>query len=507
MTACAALGTVALPAFLTFDLVVLRMPMLLPWRIIGLAPFPIALLLSLTLLAKRDRLVVPIHAFTLLCSVIMMCGIVGTTFLHGEMTHSDMHNASTGLSVVVFIVFVFSAGTRRYLPFILLIPIGVTCVAIFDAARVDLKDYSMLINPVVEAVFVSAYAAVHERWRKREFAVREDNAAKERLLESQHAVMSTILESIHESALLVKADGSIVYANSTVGRRFGLATEDLRGKNVFELLPSDLAAERKGRFLEAIGRGEAVRFQDERLGREIDNTVYPIKDSDGVVRTLVLVGIDITERVNALRKTEKLLEQKTVLLKEVHHRIKNHLAMLSSLLSLQAESESASAHAGLRAATSRVQAMARIYETLNSSERYASIGLPTYLGALVADIAQTYRGGMDVRLETSFEEIQVTPNFAFNVGMVVNELVTNALKYAFPDGRGSILVSASGIEGGRLAISVKDDGIGCEGPGCGAEGFGLRLVDMIADQFNGSVRRYGPPGTAIVVELELPERR
>jgi PAS domain S-box-containing protein len=210
---------------------------------------------------------------------------------------------------------------------------------------------------------------------------------------------------------------------------------------------------------------------------------------------------DITGRKEAERKISAALEEKQVLLKEINHRVKNNMQVISSLLRLQATAaRSPAVRQALTDSLGRVAAMARVHESLYQAGSRHGLELGGFLGRIAADAAAAYRPDFQRRVEVKVRAEGVTAerDQAVSLGLAVNELVTNSLKYAF-DGRegGSIIVSARRLADGGLELAVADDGRGLPQ---GAEhgegaGLGLGLVrDLVERQLEGSIELLPGPG-------------
>ncbi len=205
-----------------------------------------------------------------------------------------------------------------------------------------------------------------------------------------------------------------------------------------------------------------------------------------------------------LEETQKRLNEKEVLLKEVHHRVKNNLQVISSLLSLQsARIADTRVKNALRESQNRVRSMALIHEKLYQSADLAQVDFAAYLRSLVTFLAQSYRERTDaVALEVHSADVQLDLETALPCGLIVNELVSNALKHGFPDDRtGTIWVSLESSEGGGLCLRVRDDGIGFpEGASLEpSQSLGLSLVRTLTDQIGGALTVSRGSGTDFAV--------
>jgi len=207
----------------------------------------------------------------------------------------------------------------------------------------------------------------------------------------------------------------------------------------------------------------------------------------------VLVSlIDLSETKKAERALVQSLAEKELLLQEVHHRVKNNLQIICSLISLQmnAGARSEADRRLLIDIEARVRAMSLVHETLYRSDDFSSVGLSSYIGGLCGYLLDAYSVDRDrVRLRLSIAELRLSPEKAIPCGLIVNELVVNAIKHAFPEGRsGSIDVSLSEDGDGRVSLAVRDDGTGVPEKSAGAAPtIGMNLVRTLVKQLGGEI--------------------
>jgi PAS domain S-box-containing protein len=237
----------------------------------------------------------------------------------------------------------------------------------------------------------------------------------------------------------------------------------------------------------------------------VDTTKLPMSHDDGNVYGVLGVYEDITARKDAEERIASLLAEKELILKEVHHRIKNNMSTMVGLLALQASRlADPSAVAALEDARRSMQSMGFLYDRLYNSEGFSELPVRTYLGSLVDEILGNFPGIGTVTVEKRIDEFVLDAGRLQPIGIILNELLTNVMKYAFGDGGGNIVVSAE-LKAGRVSIAVRDDGVGIpESIGIGrTAGFGLTLVGALAEQLRGVVRIERERGTAVVLEFDL----
>jgi PAS domain S-box-containing protein len=216
-------------------------------------------------------------------------------------------------------------------------------------------------------------------------------------------------------------------------------------------------------------------------------------------------GLDLTERKNAEEK-KRLLSEKETMLKEVHHRMKNNMGTIRSLLHLQAISLSEpSAILALEDAGNRVQSMMVLYDSLFQSASFSELSVLRYFPALIDRIVANFPNSASVRIEKEFDDLVLDAKRLQALGIIVNELITNSMKHSF-EGRAGGLIRVSARLAGHLVIFVvQDDGVGMPESVDfdSSTGFGLSLVRLLARQLEGSLKLERGGGTRIALEFEL----
>ena len=205
------------------------------------------------------------------------------------------------------------------------------------------------------------------------------------------------------------------------------------------------------------------------------------------------------------------LAEKESLLKEIHHRVKNNLQIVSSLLYLQEESiTDAKGVEILRESQNRIKSMALIHEQLYGTEDLAKIDFGRYVQGLTTNLFDAY--GIDpgrIRLNVRTDDIALGVDMAVPCGLIINELVSNALKHAFmPDAAGTIEIIIRNVNAGRMEIMVADDGIGFAGLPAEADkqSLGLRLIDTLTSQLDGTLAVTTEKGTRFSITLKVPQQ-
>jgi PAS domain S-box-containing protein len=223
---------------------------------------------------------------------------------------------------------------------------------------------------------------------------------------------------------------------------------------------------------------------------------------------------DITERKRAEEVIRVSLQEKEVLLREIHHRVKNNLQVISSLFNLQAgHTLNEGCRAILKAAQTRIRSMSLIHEKLYQSIHLSRIDFGGYLNSLAVHLIHVYcpQPGR-IRLETDFEDVTLDIASAIPCGLLLNELISNALKHAFPDNRtGVVRIGLKLGPDGRIEVRVADNGIGFPEnlDFRKAQSFGLQIVNLLGGQLDAAIELDRTNGTAFTVtfrELKYPSR-
>jgi two-component sensor histidine kinase len=244
-----------------------------------------------------------------------------------------------------------------------------------------------------------------------------------------------------------------------------------------------------------------------------DGTIIYVRESarairDASGRTLFYDGTveDITEKKLAEEKLLSSLQEKEVLLKEVHHRVKNNLQVIISLLRLQSRYlDDPRLLELLQASQNRIRSMAMIHEQLYASQNFARVDFDEYIKNLITHLYVVYGVSPNrVSFKVQAAKIYLDINRAISCGMIINELVSNALRHAFPENRqGEIIVSLKQDEIGRFYLLVKDNGVGL--PEAveveKAATLGLQIVRILVHQLGGSLRVIRSHGTTFSISF------
>ena len=323
-----------------------------------------------------------------------------------------------------------------------------------------------------------------------------------------------LVETIREGLLVLDPDLTVRFANRSFCDTFAVTLEDTVGRKLHELGNGQWDISELRSLIETIlpERETIEAFEVDRVFPSIGRRVMVLNARKvyraGNHTNQVLLAIeDVTEQRRLEHEHAVAHERIAALLQELGHRIKNSLQIIVSMVSLEARNhKSGEGKAALERVSHRIAALGRLYSMLGETNSVEQVDAASYLEALCRDLIESVQkeNGTTIALKTDIESEPLPVDRAIPLGLIVNELVTNAIKYAFPsETRGMVVVTLKRIPG-ELRLTVSDDGKGVD-PRRSDSGLGGRLVDTFARQLGGQVaRESGDTGT--IVSLTLPSR-
>ena len=242
--------------------------------------------------------------------------------------------------------------------------------------------------------------------------------------------------------------------------------------------------------------------------RNIHLSLAPIM-RDGLYSGIRGVLVDITEIKRYQDELSQTIEEKDVLFRELHHRVKNNMQIISSILQLQEEYVSDEAIlAALHDCEQRIESMALVHETLYRTESLTDIPFARYLDELTRAVTEGFATVRDIRTETDVGDIRLELDTAVTIGLIVNELMINSMKYAFMNRSSGLINIRFSYFDNQYTFQYSDDGIGLP------EGFdinkitslGMRLIKILAKQIQGRTRISSVPGEGMEYILLFPRK-
>lgn len=315
-------------------------------------------------------------------------------------------------------------------------------------------------------------------------------------------------DSIPDATLIIRIDNRrIVAMNEGFTVITGFSYDEAIGKTSIELNLWTEPGDHQKLVNELTSKGTCDNFEAVfriKSGKIVHGIVSArIIKLNGMLHILSITR-DITARKQAEEKIRNLLNEKELILKEVHHRIKNNMNNIKGLLYLQAETlEDPSAAAALNDAESRVASMMVLYEKLYRSDDFSQLPISEYLPRLVEEIISNFPNKEMIRIEKYIHDFAVDSETLFAVGIIVNEIITNIMKYAFT-GRtdGVITLCASSIDD-KATLVVGDNGNGMPDDidFQNSSSFGLQLINTMVKQIRGTIRIEHGEGTRFIIDF------
>ncbi len=315
------------------------------------------------------------------------------------------------------------------------------------------------------------------------FLAEELSGIDEKKLKYQEALVEArrffrdVVENLGEAIAVLDPDGTIIYRNRVM-KELGL-----------DEIPVESSAR------------EPVMMEGLRIGDSYYTGWVIPRYIDGEFSGSIVSLTDITDLIMTQRSLEDALSERDALLSEVHHRVKNNLQIIISLLNIQSIGAGEEAKSSLMDAQNRVRAMAILHETIYDTGDFTGVDMESFITRLMERLRGAFgEYGVEFSVEA---DIRLNLETAIPLGLLINEAVTNSFRHAFPDGRGRIMVKLEGD--GDLRLTVTDDGAGL-GSGY-REGVGMSLMKALADQLDGELRFESDGGTSVILEFRELEYR
>lgn len=362
---------------------------------------------------------------------------------------------------------------------------------------VILKDVSIQ-NKLSKEIVRAELAEETNKLLKEEI---DERIKTEKLLQDQYLRTKAIFDSSEYTLLFIlDLNFNLTSFNKSAEKYYNsLTNETLRSNVYFEDLFNPLFDQNKIRYFkhllqQTIEKGSQrveVKFVYKERKHWIELFINPIYDIEGKVYEISLVVHDITDKKKYEKELVESIHEKEILLKEIHHRVKNNLQIISSILNLQ----SSFVHDEkileiLQDSRNRIRSMAMIHESLYRTNDFSSINFTEYIYNISSNLMGSYRINEDqIKFSTELSEVDLPLDQAIPCGLIINELMTNAIKYAFPGDRSGQIKIYLNQKENTVYLSVEDDGIGLPEKFDieNLESLGLQLVVSLTEQLNGNL--------------------
>ena len=302
--------------------------------------------------------------------------------------------------------------------------------------------------------------------------------------------------------------------NHGARKNTGYSQEELKKLTPLDLKPEFTLSE-FSKLIEPLRIGEKERISFVSKQKRKDETLYDIEvhmQYSNLQNPPVFVSIiqDITQRKKAEEYLQESLKEKEALLREVHHRVKNNLQIISSLLNLQSSYiNDAKAYEYFQESQNRIRSMALIHEKLYRPKDLTKINFSEYLQDLISYLSSMYRkNNHTILFNTEIDDVYINMDIAITLGLIINELVSNSLKYAFPNNLSGKVSINLHSKNENLELSVQDDGIGfpVDFDLTKNDSLGLQLVKAFTQQLKGELEIFDRNGTNVNITFPKPEK-
>jgi PAS domain S-box-containing protein len=335
----------------------------------------------------------------------------------------------------------------------------------------------------------------------------------EKKLEKKNAYIKMILDNFPIGIATNEIDSmKVTYMNRKFSEFYGWAEDDFPDVGIFfeKVFPElEYRQQMQTRILADLASGDIERMNwddlkittktgDQRIVHAFN---IPLLDQNIMVSTVQ----DITERKQAEEKNKSLLAEKELILKEVNHRIKNNMNTMKGLLLLQATTmNEAAAKTALENASKRMQSMEILYDQLYQSAAFTELSIKSYLSPLIDAFIVSFPEGNLVKVEKHIDDFILDAKRLQPLGIIINELLTNIMKYAFTNKSKGIITVTVILEDAHVILSVQDNGKGIPASinFTNSTGFGLMLVHVLTGQLDGKIQIERVGGTRIVLDFE-----
>jgi PAS domain S-box-containing protein len=323
-------------------------------------------------------------------------------------------------------------------------------------------------------------------------------------------LLAFTLNCAKDAFVLTDLQDRILYVNQAFVDTYGYTEDEVLGHDITILRASGEQFETQRQIrVDAKNGGWAGELLNRRKNGEafpVELWISEVRNDGGEPVATVTVARDISERKESEARTQASLREKEVLLKEVHHRVKNNLQVITSLLNLQAE-RSADEHVQvvLRENQARIKSMSLVHEELYQSEELALVNFSDYLRRLTSGLMQAYdKAGKSIAVHYDMDDLCLGIDAAIPCGLIVNELLTNTIDHAFKGRQGGNVKIRFFRQGRKFLLGVTDDGIGL--PEAidvhSTETLGLHLVSTLTEQLKGGLTVTRDQGTSFILEFE-----
>ncbi len=334
---------------------------------------------------------------------------------------------------------------------------------------------------------------------------------------NEENIYRLIIEKSGDNITIYDLNLKCTYTSPSIERILGYTQQEFMELNFEDLFTPDSLIQIKlimeeEMLLEHTGSGDPLRIrtiQSKEYHKNgsliwIEDTLSFLRNDDGIATGILCLSRDISERKRMEDIIQKQITEKEILLREIHHRVKNNIGNIIGMLNLKTDStNNPEAKTVLQEAVSRMRTMHILYEKLLLSDNYENISIKSYSENIIDSLVTAYYfGEKTITINKQIDDFIITAKKAVSIGILINEILTNVFKYAFKDRvRGEVYICIRTSDNIGTLI-IKDNGVGIDDKNK-TTGFGLTIISMIVDQLNGTYSIVNENGAKSTIKFEI----
>lgn len=336
------------------------------------------------------------------------------------------------------------------------------------------------------------------------------NITLEKRLRAERQFLALIVEGSDDAIYSKDLKGIVLSWNPGAEKIFGYTPDEIIGKPVAMLtapgnenqVPEILSQLKAGNRIEHF---ETQRKRKDGTLIHVSLTISPVKDDSGNIIAASSIAKDITKQKQAAMVIQSQLQEKQILLQEIHHRVKNNLQLVASLLELRSRGmENRAERAAFNDSIARIRSMALLHEKMYGSNLVGNVNFGEYVKSLFEPLAETFTKDMSIDFVVDSDHFMIDLNRAIPLGLILNELLTNSLKHAFRSSESPQILVKIRTNMDKVSMVVADNGVGLPADMdlFKSESFGFKIVRLLTEQIEGEIKVHSANGT--VFEISLP---
>lgn len=332
---------------------------------------------------------------------------------------------------------------------------------------------------------------------------------KEKELKESEQRFELILKTLPLSVFVHDLEGNLKIINKMASNSTGYTRQELLNMNVSDIDHNSLKRDDRKNIWKKLLNGSSQKIESKHYRK--DGSSYPVQINITAIsyygeKLFLAIAHDITDQKRTEHEQENLLNQKDLLIKEVHCRVKNNMNTIMSLLHLQADSlDNSFTSKTLREAAGRIQSMQFLYNKLEKNGDFSTVSTKQYLESLAENITSNNEYPKQINIIENIEDIFLHPNYLFHMGIILNEIITNSLKHAFSEVMNPEIIISFTKDGEDFIFSIEDNGCGFPEDLIVYDNynFGLSLIKMFSETFNGDFKITNDNGFKYTLEFKL----